>query len=98
MDITKVCKALSSKTRLKILKILVDKKLSASNIYKEYNRIYREKRRRESIYRALEKLVEAEILRKTYNDKEKEIVYELKHKELTINLLDQKILKDSEET
>lgn len=92
MDITKVCKALGSDTRLKILKILADKKLSAAKVYKEYSKRFHGKIHRESIYRALEKLVDAEILGKEYNKKEKEIVYVLKHRELTINVIDQTIL------
>jgi len=90
MDLTKVCKALSSDTRLKILKILVDKNLSAANVFKEYRK-RDDKRHRESIYRALEKLVDAEILRKEYDEKGKEIVYVLEHKEFTIDLINQRI-------
>lgn len=92
MKITKICKALSSETRLKILKILIDKKLSSANVHREYNKRFHEKRHRESIYRALEKLVSAEILMKEYDTTRKEIVYSLKHKEITINLKNQKVV------
>jgi len=87
-------KALGSETRLRILRLLANKKLSAANVYREYVRNFHDRMHRESIYRALEKLVNAEILNKEYDEKEKEIVYGLRYKKLTIDLVNQRIYEE----
>jgi len=91
MNLAKTLKALGSETRLKILKLLGCRRLSSANIYKEYAKGFRDGMHRESIYRALEKLVDAEILKKEYDETEKEIVYGLRHRRLIIDLINQKI-------
>ena len=96
MDIIKACKALSSDTRLNILRILVNKRLSAAGVYREYSKSFRDQKHRESIYRALEKLVDAEVLEKEYNKDAKEIVYVLRCKQLIIDLINQKIITERE--
>lgn len=97
MKLSKVCKALSSITRLRILKILVDRRLSAADIHKEYNKYFEDRLHRESIYRALEKMVDAEILTKEYDGKRKQLVYFIRHKNLKIDLIEQTVLAENYE-
>jgi len=86
MDIEKVIKALNSRTRRKILKILSE---GPKNV-KEISIVLREQysaniRYRESVYKALEKLVDADLVEKFYQ-KDKGITYRLKRKKITIDL------------
>jgi len=86
MDVKKIASALSSETRLKILKILAKKELSSVDVYRGYIRIYNDKKHRESIYRDLEVLVTAELLEKKYDSSSKQIIYHLKVKKITLDL------------
>jgi len=90
-EIKKVCKALSSETRLKIIELISQKKYTAVGLYKEYNNVYSDAKQRETIYRELEKLVEAGILEKDYNKDTKNIEYGLGISKLTIDLIKLKL-------
>jgi len=86
MDIEKVVKALNSRTRRKILKILSE---GPKNV-KEISIALREQystniKYRESVFKALEKLVEANLVEKFY-EKDKGIAYRLKREKITIDL------------
>ena len=86
MDIEKVVKALNSRTRRKILKILSE---GPKNV-KEISIVLKEQystniKYRESVFKALEKLVEADLVEKFY-EKDKGIAYRLKRKKVTIDL------------
>jgi len=86
MDIEKVVKALNSRTRRKILKILSE---GPKNV-KEISIVLREEysaniKYRESVFKALEKLVEADLVEKFY-EKDKGITYRLKREKITIDL------------
>lgn len=86
MDVEKVVKALNSRTRRKILKILSE---GPKNV-KEISIVLREQysaniKYRESVFKALEKLVEADLVEKFY-EKDKGIAYRLKKKKITIDL------------
>ena len=91
MQLNELAKALSSETRLKIIKILSEKELSALEVHEVYERTYKEGKHRESIYRELEKLVEVNILKKIYNEKEKKIVYKLAIQKIVIDLPTQRV-------
>jgi len=91
MQLNELAKALSSETRLKIIKILSERELSALEVYEAYERAYKEGKHRESIYRELEKLVEANILKKVYNEKEKKIVYKLAIQKIIVDLPTQRV-------
>jgi|Deesub1362B_J571_1020462.scaffolds.fasta_scaffold00647_13 DNA-binding transcriptional ArsR family regulator len=87
MDVEKVVKALNSRTRRKILKILSE---GPKNV-KEVSIVLREQysaniKYRESVFKALEKLVEADLVEKFY-EKDKGIAYRLKRKKVTIDLI-----------
>lgn len=90
MDLHAVSKALSNPTRVNLIGIVAEEPCSAVEAYRSYIRKYEEKKR-ESIYRELEILVDASILRKEYNNDEKEIQYRLAHERLMIDLPDGEI-------
>ncbi|MHA1248895.1 MAG: ArsR/SmtB family transcription factor [Candidatus Helarchaeota archaeon] len=91
MMIIKVLKALSSKTRLRIINLLTSKELSAIEIYRLYIMKYNERISRESIYKATEKLVNANLITKNYDRKNKKIVYKLNFEKLEIDFKTLKI-------
>lgn len=87
MDIEKVVKALNSRTRRKILKSLSD---GPKNV-KEISVLLREQhsvniKYRESVFKALETLVEADLVEK-FHDMEKGMTYALKREKITIDLV-----------
>jgi len=84
-----VAKALSSDTRLKILKLLANGEASAVHVYKMYNERYAERRERATVYRELEVLYKSNFLVKTYKEESKEIVYRLSARSINIDLVAQ---------
>ena len=89
--IKKICDVLSSETRLKIIKLFTNKKHSAVEAYRKYNETYPDNKQRETIYRELEKLVEADILKKSYNQNKKSLEYKLNLSAISINMRGLKI-------
>jgi DNA-binding transcriptional ArsR family regulator len=89
MEIEEVAKALSSDTRLKILKLLAEGEASAVHVYKMYNERYSDRRERATIYRELEVLYKSNFLVKTYKEESKEIVYRLSARSINIDLVAQ---------
>ncbi|MHC1680799.1 MAG: ArsR/SmtB family transcription factor [Methanomassiliicoccales archaeon] len=89
MEIEEVAKALSSDTRLKILKMLAEGEASAVHVYKMYNEKYSDRRERATIYRELEVLYKSNFLVKTYKEESKEIVYRLSARSINIDLVAQ---------
>lgn len=86
MDVTEVGKALSNGTRVKILRLLADGPRSSIETHERYEERYEEGKRRETIYRELETLVDAGILTKEYNETAGQIEYRMKHGRLLIEL------------
>ncbi len=84
-----MAKALSSDTRLKILKLLANGEASAVHVYKMYNERYAERRERATVYRELEVLYKSNFLVKTYKEESKEIVYRLSARSINIDLVAQ---------
>lgn len=83
MNIQKLAAALSSNTRILIAKILTKKPLSSTEVCRE---LKKEKSiLRESVYRALERLVEAGLLKKMYDQTDKKVKYRLVKKKITID-------------
>ncbi|MBP7087124.1 MAG: winged helix-turn-helix transcriptional regulator [Methanomassiliicoccales archaeon] len=89
MEIEEVAKALSSETRLKILKLLAEGEASAVHVYKVYNERFSDRRERATIYRELEVLYKSNFLVKTYKEESKEIVYRLAARSINIDLVAQ---------
>lgn len=88
MDVTKVGKALSNETRVKILQILADSPRSSIKTYERYEEKYTEGKHRETVYRELENLVEAGLLTKEYNETASQIEYTFEQRQLLIDLAD----------
>ena len=84
-----MAKALSSDTRLKILKLLAEGEASAVHVYKMYNEKFSDRRERATIYRELEVLYKSNFLVKTYKEESKEIVYRLSARSINIDLVAQ---------
>jgi len=84
-----VAKALSSDTRLKILKLLAEGEASAVHVYKKYNEKFSDRRERATIYRELEVLYKSNFLVKTYREESKEIVYRLAARSINLDLVAQ---------
>jgi len=84
-----VAKALSSETRLKILKLLAEGEASAVHVYKIYNERFSDRRESATIYRELEVLYKSNFLVKTYKEESKEIVYRLAARSINIDLVAQ---------
>lgn len=88
MDVTEVGKALSNETRVNILRLLDDDSYSSIETFERYEAEYAEGKRRETVYRELENLVEAGLLTKEYNQTAGQIEYELRFQRLLIDLGD----------
>jgi Fe2+ or Zn2+ uptake regulation protein len=91
IDIKTVSQALSSDTRLNILKVLINGELSSIEVYNKYIEKFKGKKHRETIYRALETLLSADILEKKYDNEKKSLVYSIKYNQLIIDLIEQKV-------
>jgi len=89
MEIEEVAKALSSETRLKILRLLAEGEASAVHVYKVYNERFSDRRERATIYRELEVLYKSNFLVKTYKEESKEIVYRLAARSINLDLIAQ---------
>lgn len=85
MDLQQVSQALSNPTRLNLIRIIKENPCSAAEAHRRYIEDY-EGKKRESIYRELENLVEASLLSKEYNSQEKEIQYNSPYTMLRVNL------------
>lgn len=85
MDINKVISALNSNLRREILKILAKEPKTVIEVLEELKKRKVEVKYRETVYRALEKLFDAELLEKYY-DKEKGLCYKLLLNRITIEI------------
>ena len=85
MDITKVISALNSELRREILKILAEKPYTVLEVQSRLKRKGFDVKYRETVYRALEKLVDAELVEKFYV-KEKGLCYRLSLTRITIKI------------
>jgi Fe2+ or Zn2+ uptake regulation protein len=86
MDILGVCSALSNETRLQLVTILLDNGPITSKAAHEVFTGKYEDRRRQSIHSALETLVEAEIVKKSYSKEDGGIVYHVPEAHLLVDL------------
>ncbi len=86
MDLLKVSNALSNETRLKTLRLVADEPGSSITIHRRYLEDYNDEKRRESIYRALNQLTEAGLLKKGYNTEDNKIEYSMVSERLLVDL------------
>jgi DNA-binding transcriptional ArsR family regulator len=86
MDVLDVCAALSNETRLRLVSILLNEGPMTSKVAHETFVGQYEQRRRQSIHSALETLVEAEIVEKSYSKPDGGIVYDVPDSRLVVDL------------
>ena len=91
MDIIKVCGALSSDKRLKILNILSESDHTAVELYKKFTSKFDSRAHRETIYRDLEQLHQSGLITKSYDNIKKRLYYHLQTDEISINLVTRKV-------
>jgi Fe2+ or Zn2+ uptake regulation protein len=92
MDIFKVVSALNSALRIQILRILAKEPKTVIEVLEELKKKNIEVKYRETVYRALEKLFDAELVEKYY-EKGKGICYKLIANRIVINLTEGTIEK-----
>ena len=93
MKMAKIIHALNSETRREIIRILGDEPKTVKEVFQEIKKISKiNVKYRESIYRSLEKLVDAGLVEKYY-DKEKGICYKLMIKKIKFDLIEGTIKK-----
>lgn len=86
MDLLIVSKMLGSVTRLNLLRILAKNvNLSAIEIYRSYNNQFK-KKRRETLYKELERLADSGLVEKKYLKNKKKLVYNLSITKINIDL------------
>jgi Fe2+ or Zn2+ uptake regulation protein len=91
MDVLDVCAALSNETRLQLITILIENgPMTSIDAHNKFVERF-EDRRRQSIHSALETLVEAEVVEKSYSKEDGGIVYEVRNKNLSISLETMKV-------
>jgi len=91
LNVEDVLKGLGSETRLLIINSLKDNPKSAIEVFNDIATRAGIKNR-ETIYRALEKLVEIKILEKRYDLFKKKYVYRVKNDTITLNLLSDQVI------
>lgn len=85
METAKVISALNSKMRREILKTISEEPMTVMQVLEELKRRKFEVKYRETVYRALEKLLDAGLVEKYY-DPEKGLCYRIMVKLVTLNL------------
>ncbi|MGB9718729.1 MAG: ArsR/SmtB family transcription factor [Thermoproteota archaeon] len=85
MEPGKVISALNSEMRREILKIISEEPMTVIQVLEELKRRRFEVKYRETVYRALEKLLDAGLVEKYY-DQEKGLCYRIKAKLIAIDL------------
>jgi len=85
-EILRIGKALCSKTRLRLVSILLGSKLTVNETMRNYNKRFGNTKYRTSIYRHLEKLVECGVLTKEYDQKDKTFKYGVAMSTLILDL------------
>lgn len=84
-SVIEVAQALSSETRLNLIGVIGNRSLSLYEISNQFESGIH----RESIYRALERLVKAGILLKLYNEMKKRYEYSIKNHQITLDILEE---------
>lgn len=85
VEIDKVISALNSTMRREILKIISEEPMTVIQVLEELRRRNFEVKYRETVYRALEKLLDAGLVEKYYY-REKGLCYRMKVKLITVDL------------
>lgn len=91
LNVEDILKGLNSETRLLIINSLKDCPKSAIEVFNDIS-VRAGIKNRETVYRALEKLVEIKIVEKKYDLFKKKYVYKLKNDTITLNLLSDQVI------
>ncbi len=92
MDFAAVVAALNSPTRRRITQILSTHALTAKEVFTALQQsVDIQLTCRESAYKALEKLVAAELVTKFYDNKGKAIRYQLTHSKILLDLIQSEV-------
>lgn len=89
MDFNKVIQILSLKTRREILRTIVARPKTLMEIYEELKKKNIPIKYRESVYKALEKLVSVGLVDKTYE--KRTVRYKSKFSKINVDLISEKI-------
>ena len=92
MDAQEIVVGIGNLLRLRICLLLKNRELVLNQIKEEYEKIYKVKINRETVYRCLEILVKNEIVDKKYNKKSKKILYSMIVLKTTIDFDSGKII------
>ena len=91
INVGDVLKGLNSETKLLIIDSLKERPKSAMGVFSNITGPAKIKNR-ETIYRALERLVEIKILEKKYDILNKKFMYKIKNDTITLNLLSDNVI------
>ena len=91
MDIETLGKMIGNQKRIRILQIICEYSMTASECYKIFRKNYDQNIRRESVYRELECLREGGVLEKRYSEEQKKLCYSMAVKKLTLDLCEMNI-------
>lgn len=91
MNIKKIAKAINNDLRIEIMEILSTRgELTVKEIHSSLSD--NKPKYRQSVNKSLEILKEADLIKKSYNDKKKNIVYEIKSNRLVIDFDKMKVI------
>ena len=91
MDAQKTISILNDILRLRICLILGNSSLSLAGVKELYEKIYKDIKNRETIYRALDVLVENGLVDKKYNKNDKKIEYSMLVNKINIDFENGKV-------
>ncbi len=97
MELMEVAHALSSRTRVRLLQIVLDTPVTSAEAFEQYRAEYESPSRREYIYRELEHLAEVGLLEKRYESDDKELVYVGRGKSVSLDVVQESASLDSDE-
>jgi len=89
VDFNKVIQVLSPKTRREILRTIIDRPKTLMEIYQELKKKNIPIKYKESVYKALEKLVSVELVEKIYE--KRTVFYKSKFSKIGVDLISEKI-------
>ena len=93
MEIDKIVAALNSRLRREILRVISKQPMTVVQVLEELKKMKIEVKYRETVYRALEKLLDAKLVEKFYV-KEKGLCYKATTKHVIIDIAESKVEKE----
>ena len=87
VEVDEISRVLSSRTNIRIIEILRSRRLASIEIFRIYKEKFGDIKNRETIYKAVEKLTDTDILRKEYNPDTKKLEYTIKNGRIILDLI-----------